>query len=333
MSKFAEVPIWSGIAEGYKNENSTYVSDLILPTVQVDSELFKADYYPVDQLLVAPDNQVGRLDRPQKLDFQAMQRDFSTIDYGYDAPLPNYDVQRAEQQRTGGQSQFNPEDYTVIATDAVNDLRREIRTANLVFNPATYLSTQRQTLAGSSRWSDPTSRPVDQLTTAMDVMLIRPNRLVLSRNSWTSLSRHPQVVEAVKGTAAREGLASAQQVAELLEIERIVIGDSWRSMAESQDFNRSTATLNRLWGPHAALLHVNPNIKAASGSNMYTFGFRARFGQKKAGRIPDPNMGVRGGQWIRVFEHCREIVSANFCGYFFENVVSPAAALSINNFM
>jgi hypothetical protein len=333
MVKFVENPVWSGISEGYKNPESNYIADKVLPIVPVGSELFSADYYPVESLLVAPENEVGRLERPPMLDFEAKQREFRTKDYAYDAPLPNWDVERAEQQRRGQNSNFNPEDYVVQGVTELHQLRREIRVANLVFNNATYLTNQRETLSGTSQWSDTTSRPVDQLMAACNKMLIRPNKLVLSRESWTALSRHPQVVEGVKGTGAREGVASLQQVQELLEIREICVGDSWRSASEKQDLERATANVNRLWGPHAALLHVNPNVRTTTGSNLYTFGMSARYGQRRSGRIPDPDMGARGGEKIRVLEHMLEIVSAKFCGYFFQNVTTPASTLSIDNVM
>lgn len=333
MAKFVENAVWSGISEAYRNPESTYIADEVLPIVPVAAELFSADYYPIESLLVAPDNEVGRLDRPVLLDFEAKQREFKTKDYAYDAPLPNWDVQRAEQQRTGQNSGFNPEDYVVQGVTEIHTLRREIRAANVVFNPNTYLPTQRQVVAGPSQWTSPTSRPIDQIMTAINAMLIRPNRLVLSRETWTGLSRNPQVVEAVKGTAAKEGVASLQQVQELLEIQKIVVGDSWKSVSERQDLERASANINRLWGAHAALLHVNPNVRTTTGSNLYTFGMTARWGMKKSGWIEDPDMGARGGRKVRVLEHCRELVTASFCGYFFENAVAPAATLNLSNVM
>jgi hypothetical protein len=333
MARFTENPVWSGISELYRNPESTYIADEVLPIVPVAAEIFSADYYPVESLLVAPDNEVGRLDRPVLLDFEAKQREFRTKDYAYDAPLPNYDVQRAEQQRTGQNSGFNPEDYVVQGVTEIHTLRREIRAANLVFNPATYLPTQRQVVAGPSQWTNTASRPIDQIMTAINAMLIRPNRLVLSRESWTGLSRNPQVVEAVKGTAAKEGVASLQQVQELLEIQKIVVGDSWKSVADRQDLGRAAANINRLWGPHAALLHVNPNVRTTTGSNLYTFGMTARWGIKKSGWIEDPDMGARGGRKVRVLEHCRELITASLCGYYFENAVAPAATLNLSNVM
>ncbi len=332
MAKFVVNAVWSGISEAYKPE-STYIADEVLPIVPVAAELFNCDYYPIESLLVAPDNRVGRLDRPVMLDFEAKQRQFKTEDYAYDAPLPNWDVEQAEQQRIGQNSGFNPEDYVVQGVTEIHTLRREIRVANLVFNPATYLPTQRQVVAGPSQWTSPTSRPIDQIMTAINAMLIRPNRLVLSRETWTGLSRNPQVVEAVKGTAAKEGVASLQQVQELLEIQKIVVGDSWKSVSERQDLERASANINRLWGAHAALLHVNPNVRTTTGSNLYTFGMTARWGMKKSGWVEDPFMGARGGRVARVLEHCLEVVSAPMCGYFFENAVAPAATLNLSNVM
>lgn len=337
MSRFIEVPSWSGIAEGYRNPDSANISELILPTVPVMTELFKADYYPIDSLLVAPDNRVGRLDRPPTLDFQAKQREFSVEDYAYDAPLPRFDIERAAQQRANNQMGFDPEIATIEGINELHDMRREIRTAELVFDRNSYLPSQRQVLAGPSQWNTVSSRPVDQIITARDSMLIPPNTLILSRAGMTALVRNWQVIESIYGmgpqSQVREGLVTKQQLSDLLEIPNIIVGDSWRSVADTQDLDRPNSVVKRLWGPHAALLSINRNIKVASGSAQFTFGFRARFGAKRSGRIDDPFMGARGGSWVRVMDQCREIISAPFLGYFFENVVSPSANLSISNEM
>ncbi|EHF7717022.1 phage capsid protein, partial [Salmonella enterica] len=53
-----------------------------------------------------------------------------------------------------------------------------------------------------------------------------------------------------------------------------------------------------------------------------TFGFTAQFGSRVSGSIPDPDMGMRGGQRVRVGESVRELIVAQDCGYFFQNAVS-----------
>lgn len=330
-SNFVENPVWSGISEGYKNE--AYIADFVLPLVPVPAEIFNADYYPIGQHLVAPPNEVGRLDRPPQLDFQAKQRAFSTKDYAYDAPIPNFDVERAGQQRSGGNMGYTPEDTVLYGVNEAHTLRREIRVANLVFNSATYLPTQRQVVAGPSQWNQTTARPIDQILTVLDRMIVRPNTMVISRVGWTGLSRNQQVVEAALGTSAREGVATMQNVKELLGLKDIFIGESWRSQVEYQDMDRPTELVNRLWGSNCALLHLNSGVKTATGSGQYTFGMTARYGAKRSGRIIDPDMGARGGERLRVMDSCAEIISAPFCGYFFQDIVPASTNLSISNVM
>jgi hypothetical protein len=330
-ANFVENPVWSAISEGFKNDS--YIADQVLPVVPVPAEIFNCDYYPVGQHLVAPENEVGRLDRPKQLDFQAKQRSFTTKDYAYDAPLPSFDLERAEQQRKGQNMGYDPEAVAIEGITEAQALRREIRVANLVFNINTYLATQRQVVAGQSQWNQVTARPIDQILAVLDRMLIRPNTMVLSRIGWTALSRNVQVVEAALGTSAREGFATIQQVKELLGLKEVLIGDSWRSQAEQQDLDRPTEIVNRLWGSNCALLHINPGVKTTTGSGRYTFGMTAQYGARRAGRIVDPDMGARGGERARVMDHQLEVVSAPFCGYYFQDVAPQSANLSISNVM
>lgn len=334
-TNFVENPVWSGISEGYSNSgaDNDFIAEMVLPTVQVSAEIFNADYMPPGQFLVAPDNVVGRLNRPPTLNFQALQRQFSTQDTGYDAPIPNFDIERAEQQRRGGNTGFNPESAVIEGLNEVCLLRRELRAASLVFNLNTYLPTQRQTVLGPSQWNQVGSRPLDQMRTVMDNMLQRPNTLILNQQGWTALTTNPSVVEAALGTSAREGVASKQKIAELLEIKNIYVGTAWTSASAEQDLERTTESTRRVWGNNAALVYLNPSVRSTTGSNQFTFGYTARWGTKKSGYIEDPDMGVRGGRRARVYESTRELVTASFCGYYFQGVLSASANLTINNFL
>lgn len=53
-----------------------------------------------------------------------------------------------------------------------------------------------------------------------------------------------------------------------------------------------------------------------------TFGFTAQSGSRVANSIADPDIGMRGGQRVRVGESVRELIVAGDCGYFFQNAVS-----------
>ena len=82
---------------------------------------------------------------------------------------------------------------------------------------------------------------------------------------------------------------------------------------------RATA-LSRAWGKHMALLYLNPLASVEQGG--ITFGFTAQYGDRMAGRIEDPDIGLQGGFRIRTGERVRELISAQDVGYFIQNAVA-----------
>lgn len=68
-------------------------------------------------------------------------------------------------------------------------------------------------------------------------------------------------------------------------------------------------------------MYINSN---ADNNQGMTFGMTARLGDKVAGRIFDPNMGMRGGYKVRSGESIKELIVAKQCGFLFETPVSAA---------
>jgi hypothetical protein len=194
-------------------------------------------------------------------------------------------------------------------------LDREVRVAGTVFNAANYIGSQQQTLSGTSQWSDyANSNPLNQLLAALDTPLMRPNKLVLGRAAWTTLRQHPKIVQAVFKTMQGAGTVTREQLAELLELEDVLIGSAFVNTARKGQ----AAAYSRTWGKHAALIYSNTQ---AAMTGQPTFGFTAQFGTRIAGDIPMPMKGLRGGVTVRTGESVKEVICAPDVGYFFQNVV------------
>lgn len=306
--------------------NQALIADQVMPRVQVDSSAFKWSKYTVADGFTIPDTRVGRKSKPNEIDWTATEQNDATIDYALDDAIPSADIQNvAAAQRIQGVSPVDPEARsTTLLTDLVA-LDRENRVANGasgVFVLGTYPAANRATLSGTGQWSDFTnSDPLSVILAALDGCLIRPNIAVLGQAVWTKLRTHPKITAAVYaggGNASVAGTAVARQaVADLLELEEIVVGQSWYNSAKSGQ----TASMARLWGKHAAFLYRSPQI--ISPTSSITFGFTAEWGNRIAGTIQnDPNIGMRGGNRVRVGESVKEVVAANDCAYFFQNAVA-----------
>lgn len=318
---FVVDPVLTAITVGYSNPSSFRIADQVMPRSQVSAERFSWTEFPISESFNVPDARVGRRGRVQQLEFGGTQRTAEVEDYGLDSPIPNSDVTAAAAAREQGRSSFDPEGHAVMKlTDTLANIR-EVRVANLVHSPTSYDPARRVTLSGTSQFSDYTnSDPISVLKTGMSGTLIMPpNTLAMGRDVWAKLSSHPKIVNAVKGNVTNAGIVTRQQFVELFSgegITQLLIGDAWVNTAKPGQ----SATLGRAWGKHIAMLHINP-MAAVEGGDM-TWGLTAEYGDRVAGRIEDPHVGLHGGFIVRVGERVKELVVAKDLGYLIQNAVA-----------
>lgn len=320
QAPFVVQPQLTAITLAYRN--SGFIADAVMPRVEVASESFKYSQYTTADAFTIPDTRVGRKSAPNQIDWSATESTASTQDYALDAPIPGADLVKAQSaMAVAGAMPIDPRyRVTELLTDQIA-LDREQRVANLVFNAATYPAANKTTLSGTSQWSDTTSDPISAILTALDIPLIRPNVLVLGQAVWTKLRMHPKVTAAIypAGGNATGGAtpAARRALADVLEIEDVLVGASWYNSAKPGQ----TASMARLWGKFAAALYRAPVL--AGPKETMTFGFTAQFGPRIAGTIiNDPDIGMRGGERVRVGEAVKELVVASDAGYLWSAAVA-----------
>lgn len=303
QAPFPVNPDLSAVSVAYSNE--LMVADRVLPRVTVgkqDFKYFKANL--VDPFTV-PDTRVGRKSTPNMVETGGTEVTDSTADYALRDAIPLADIQNSD-------SRWNPRVRAVTYISDLLALDREVRVANLITTLGNYTAAQRATLSGTSQWSDMVnSNPVNAILQAMDLMVMRPNTLVMGRAVYTQLMQHPKVVQSVKNTAQTSGIVQRQAIADLFEIPNIVVGEGWVNTARKGQ----AAAYTRAWGKHCALLNVD-----AAGAR--TFGFTAQFGQRIAGSEFDRDIGMRGGEVVQVGESVKEVIVENTLGYSFQNAVA-----------
>jgi hypothetical protein len=104
-------------------------------------------------------------------------------------------------------------------------------------------------------------------------------------------------------------------MADQLELVEIYVGDAWINTAAPGQ----AATVSRAWGKHTAFLVRNQEADTQGG---ISFGMTAQWGDRVAGTIVDPDMGLRGGERVRAGESVKELITANDLGYFVQNAVA-----------
>lgn len=303
-------PVLTGIFIGYRN--GRMIADEVMPRINpiLERETFKYRKLTVAEGFTIPDTRVGRKSVPNEVEFTGTEVEGSTQDYGLDDVIPNADIDNAPPG-------FNPESHAVMKLADLLMLGREKRVADLAFTAATHPSGYKTTLSGTSQWSDYTnSNPIDAIMTALDLPLIRPNYMTVGRAVATKLSMHPKCVSAVFGNSGNVGVVRLEQIAAVLGLDGIFVGESWVNTAKPGQ----TASYARLWGKHA-LLHYRDSL-ANGNDGRATWGVTFQHGGKVAGRIDEPKVGLRGSVRIRTGESLAEKVIAPDLVYFFENAVA-----------
>jgi len=313
-STFIIRPELTAVAVAYANEK--FIADLVAPRVDVLTKEFTYQKYSLGDAFTAPETRVSRKGSPNTVDWTSTEVTDSCDDHALDAPVTLDDIEQWEKAVAAGQTVApSPEIYAASMVAGLVDLKREQRTANLVFNANSYATANKVTLSGASQWSDPSSDPQIAIGDAMDTMIVRPNVAVFGRAAWTKTSRNIELCKAVFGNGTTKGQIPKEAFAELFELDEVLVGEGWVNTAAKGQ----PPVMTRLWGKHMALINRN---KKANTKQGLSFAMTAQFGTRLAGHIEDADIGMRGGRRIRSGESVKELITANDLGYCFFNVVS-----------
>lgn len=302
-------PVLTGIVVNF--QNAELIADKVFPRLapRLGNKLFKWKLFSFDEQITIPDTRVGRKSEPNTVEFNGTEQTGSTEDYGLDDYIPNDDIAQAP-------AGYDPLAFAAQSLINLVLLDREVRAANKAFVAGSYAASNKVLLSGTSQWSHASSDPIADIQTAKDSMVMDPNKLCLGRATWSALRRNPKVLSAISISGTDKGMARREAVADLLEVDEIIVGSSWVNTAKPGQ----TAVRARTWGKHALLFRQEPTATAMGETP--TFGFTAEFGGRVAGNIDAPKVGLRGAQQVRAGESVAEVMSAPELGYFFENAVA-----------
>jgi hypothetical protein len=309
-------PVLTGLSLGFTN--AEMIADRILPRVPVGGVLYKYWRWDFGQFISVPDTLIGRKSMPNQVEFNATEIATSTFDYGLEDGVPVSDSERAPG------NQPDPKRIATIGTTNLVLLAREARVAALVTNLANYSAANKATLSGTSQWSDyANSNPVDAIEVALDTTIMRPNKLVMGRAVYTRLRQHPKVLAAVFSTggnvsATGGGVASKQAIADLLEVDEIIVGEGWINVGKKGQ----AVSMQRVWGKDCLAFYQNPVSLQAMSEMTATFGWTGQFQNREVQTYFDPRPGVKGMEYIKVVEQLNEVISAPELAFLWKNAVS-----------
>ena len=124
----------------------------------------------------------------------------------------------------------------------------------------------------ASEWdAAASSDPIGDLNTAIDnvqdLTAQRPNRLVFGLDAWRSLRRNDQILDRIHGSTNARPFANRAQVANLLEIENIHVGDGYQN-----NVNEAQAeSLTKIWGDNVLVCYTPDSPSRNRPSFMYSY--------------------------------------------------------------
>lgn len=314
-------PTLTAVAIGYRNPAHTLIGRRVLPPLQVLSEKFKWLEFPLAEGFTVPDARVGRKGKVNQVEFSAEERDSSVEDFGLDDAIPHSDIKEAARARVEKRSTYDPRSTATEGLTNYIELIREVRAAAVVQDANNYATDKKIALAGNSQFSDfANSDPYGVIDAGMDKTLVyRPNVIAMGQPVWSKLKRHPRLIKAVKGGLTDEGAITKAQFAELFEIkpENLLIGEALLNTSRKGQ----SPTLSRVWGKSLQLLYIDPAKQVSDDYNV-TWGFTAEYGGRIAGSVEDGDIGLEGGERVRVGERVKELVVAKDVGYQIQNAVA-----------
>lgn len=302
----------TAIAIAYRNKAYTLIADAVMP--RVNPKLTKKEFtylaYNLADGFTVPDLAVGRLGVAGNVGTLAEEKTGKVEDYALNYPLAQDDIDQAK----GGNT--NPLGFATEFTTNLVNLGREIRVARKTFNADSYAAANVQTLAGQDQFNDTVnSDPVAVIVEMLDTPVIRPNRLVFGKKSWSTVRRHPKLLKAIFPNGNGAGMATREQVAELFEVNEILVGESYVNAAQKGQ----AANLQRVWGNHIAGHFIDPTTNNMGG---VTWGMTLQYGERVAGTMVDGDIGARGGLKARVIDSVCELVAAPDVGFLIANAIA-----------
>lgn len=300
-------PRLTGIVIAY--QNNELVADRVLPRVPVGSKTFRWLKFDRAERMTVPETLVGRKSLPNEVDFTAQEDAGMVYDRGLDDVIPNDDLAEAP---VG----YDPKAEAVEGLTDLILLDREIRTAAKVMAATNYAASNKVSLAAGDQFDNPASTPLKTITGWLDTLFIRPNVLLMPVPVWNALRSHPNIVSAISVSGTGNGMVSRQQLATLLEVDEIIVGQGWKNSAKPG----ANPSIVRVWGGDSMLAFYRN--KQANPRRGVTFGYTAQWGGRVSGSIAEPKMGLRGSVRVRVGESVNEMLVATDLGFLFQDVLS-----------
>ena len=297
-------PVLTSVARGYTSQKAS-IANALFPIVSVQSRAGRIMKFDADSFKL-----VGTARAPgantKRVQFGYGTDNFSLVDHRLEGTVPR-ELQQEAQNGPGI-------DLAANAVRRVQDmmaLEREKQAADLARNPANYAASNKETLSGTSKWSDSASNPFVDILEAKEIIRGQtgeePTVLALGPKALTALRTHPKILERLS-TASDRPPATLAQLAALLELGEIVKGGA---------VYHSGTVLADVWGADAVLAYTTPASMQDMGSPNYGYTYQLGDGVSVEPGYYDNNTAT----WnYPVSDAYQPVLAGPAAGFLFQNV-------------
>ena len=299
-------PILSAVARGYRSPKAA-VANVLFPIVTVGLRAGRIiSFGPDDFKLVNTARAPGA--NTKRIQFGYASENYSLVDYRLEGAVPN-ELQEEASNGPGIDLSSN----AVRRVQNIMALEREKQAADLARNEARYGAGNKETLSGTSQWSDPASDPFTDIMDGKESIRAkigeRPNVLTLGPKVLTALRTHPKVLDRLS-TASDRPPATLQQLQALFELQQIVEGEAvYHDGSQFQD----------VWGKDAILAFTTPASMQEMGSPSFGYTYQLEDRPMVEEGYPDRN----ANSWFYpVTDAYQPVLAGATAGFLFKSAVA-----------
>lgn len=239
------------------------IADLIAPIVDVQHQSDLIPIFNREDILRIPDTARAPGTPANEVSRSVSSDSYFAKNYALSYPVTIEDRANADpifmQKLFNGAAEFL---VGKLALDWENRIASQVNSTSNVGSSA----------AVSSAWTDYTnSDPLSDVWTAIDNVDDstgkKPNRVTFGKEAWRNFRRNTTVRNLIFGTNNGGGLPSTQQVADLLEVDQVLVGAAMKNTAAEGQ----TETLARVWTDNVLVSYSPMSPSIMEPSFMYSF--------------------------------------------------------------
>lgn len=276
-------PILSNHARGYRN--AEFISHYLFPRATIPNRSMRVLKFGKEAFRMLNTRRAPGADK-ERVQYGYASDPVSLVQDALEATVP---IEHQEEARS-----VPGIDLAAGAIEMVLekiDLNLEHECAQLARNEAAYGANNKVTLAGSDRWTSPTSTPsadIKQAKEAVRRMIGRyPNTLILGPSAFNGLDDHPVIQDRFKYTSSDS--ITAEMLAKYFKVDRVIVGAAVCLSEADADTDPATD----IWGDDAILAYV-----PTGGANYRVPAYAYTYELAGYPQVNQPYFENRNDSWI-----------------------------------